>query len=166
MGFTKGHRTYGSISTRGSGNNITVGKYCSLAEGIIADGGFNHNSKFISTFPFCVTLLHVPDLPTHIDIKGDITIGNDVWIGEQVILMSGVTIGDGAVIGIRSIITKDVEPYTIVVGANRVIRKRFSDEQIEQLLRIKWWDFSDSEVDRIAHILSSENVDKLIELYK
>ncbi len=166
MGVSKfGHRTYGTIVMRGAATNLTVGKYCSLASGIIADGGFNHNSKFVSTFPFAVALSHVPNLKTHIELKGDITIGNDVWIGEDVLLMSGVTIGDGAVIGIRSIITKDVEPYSIVVGANRFIRKRFSDEQIAALLRIKWWDFPDEEVDKIAHLLSSENINEFIKIF-
>lgn len=160
-----GHRTYGTITMRGAATNLTVGKYCSLASGIIADGGFNHNSKFVSTFPFSVALQHVPNLPTHIELRGDISIGNDVWIGEDVLIMSGVTIGDGAVVGIRSIITKDIPPYTIVVGANRVIRKRFNDDQIEALLKIKWWDFEDGEVDRIAHLLMSEKVDELIKLY-
>lgn len=161
-----GHRSYGIITMRGTANNVTVGKYCSLASGIIADGGFNHNSKFVSTFPFAVALPNVPNLKTHIELNGDINIGNDVWIGEDVLLMSGVTIGDGAVIGIRSIITKDVAPYSIVVGANRFIRKRFTDEQIARLLEIKWWDFPDEEVDKIAHLLSSENIDELISLYK
>jgi acetyltransferase-like isoleucine patch superfamily enzyme len=162
---TLGHRTYGSITMRGAATNLTVGKYCSLASGIIADGGFNHNSNFVSTFPFAVALQHVPNLSTHIEHKGDINIGNDVWIGEDVLLMSGVTIGDGAVIGIRSIITKDVAPYSIVVGANRFIRKRFTDEQIKKLLALKWWDFPDEEVDKIAHLLSSKNIDELVSLY-
>lgn len=160
-----GHRTYGKITMRGYGNSLTVGKYCSIAEGVIADGGFNHNSNFISTFPFG-SRHGIGNLPTHIKLKGDITIGNDVWIGEDVLIMSGVTIGDGAVIGIRSIITKDVAPYSIVVGPNRFIRKRFIDRHIEALLRIKWWDFSDEEVERIAPLLMSEDIEGLLNLYK
>lgn len=160
-----GHRSYGTITMRGTGNSVTVGKYCSLAQGIVADGGFNHNSKFVSTFPFG-SRHGIGNLPSHIELRGDIVIGNDVWIGEDVLLMSGVTIGDGAVVGIRSIITKDIPPYTIVVGANRVIRKRFTDEQIEALLRIKWWNFEDSEIDKRAVLLMSENIDEFINLYK
>lgn len=150
---------------RGEGNNLTVGKYCSLASGIIADGGFNHNSKFVSTFPFG-SRHGIGNLPSHIELKGDINIGNDVWIGEDVLLMSGVTIGDGAVVGIRSIITKDIPPYTIVVGANRVIRKRFTDEQIERLLALKWWDFPDERVDNIASMLMSEDIEAFLNLCK
>lgn len=163
---TFGHRTYGTITMRGAATNLTVGKYCSLASGIVADGGFNHNSKFVSTFPFAVALQHVPNLKTHIEHKGDINIGNDVWIGEEVLIMSGVTIGDGAVVGIRSIITKDIPPYTIVVGANRVIRRRFTDEQIDFLIKLKWWDMPDDRVDLIAHLLSSENINELISRYQ
>ncbi|WP_042161367.1 DapH/DapD/GlmU-related protein [Paenibacillus gorillae] len=72
-----------------------------------------------------------------------VTIGHDVWIGHGAIVMKGVTIGSGAVVGSGAIVTKDVEPYTVVVGvAARPIRKRFSEETIRQLLQIAWWDWS------------------------
>ncbi len=74
--------------------------------------------------------------------KGNIVIGNDVWIGARAVINRGVTIGDGAIIGAGSVVTKDVEPYTIVGGnPARPIRKRFSDEIIEKLLKLRWWDY-------------------------
>ena len=74
------------------------------------------------------------------DQKGDIIIGNDVWIGYEAVILSGVTIGDSAVIGCRAVVTKDVPPYTIVGGVPaKPIRKRFNEETIKELQKIKWW---------------------------
>ena len=76
------------------------------------------------------------------DNKGDIVVGNDVWIGYEAVVMAGVKIGDGAIIGARSLVTKDIPPYTIVGGLPaKPIRKRFSEETILRLLEIRWWDW-------------------------
>jgi acetyltransferase-like isoleucine patch superfamily enzyme len=78
-------------------------------------------------------------------------IGNDVWIGENALVKAGVTIANGAVVGMGSVVTRDIGPYEIWVGnPARLLRKRFSDENIELLLKIKWWDFSESELKRFA----------------
>lgn len=71
-----------------------------------------------------------------------VTIGHDVWIGYGAIIMKGVHIGTGAVVGSGAIVTKDIEPYTIVVGVPaKPIKKRFSQEVIDSLLQIAWWDW-------------------------
>lgn len=71
-------------------------------------------------------------------------IGNDVWIGCHAIIKAGVEVGNGAIIGAGSIVTKDVPPYAIVAGnPARILRYRFDEETIEQLLQISWWDKSD-----------------------
>ncbi len=159
-----GQYTYGNPSRRGDGNTVTIGKFCSIAGGVAFDSGFNHNSAFISTYPFHTFR---PELPTNIIIKGDTVVGNDVWISEQVMIMSGVTIGDGAVIGMRAIISKDIQPYEIVVGApQKVLRKRFSDDQIKELLLIKWWDWNIEKIVANAHLLQSNNIDEFINLHK
>ena len=76
------------------------------------------------------------------DHKGDIVIGNDVWIGYEAVILAGVTIGDGAVIGSRAVVTKDVPPYTIVGGVPaKTIRRRFDKDTVEELLRLRWWDW-------------------------
>jgi acetyltransferase-like isoleucine patch superfamily enzyme len=84
----------------------------------------------------------------HIDFSSKpIMIGNDVWIGVESLIMDGVKIGDGAVIGARSVVTKDVPPYAIVVGQPaKIIKYRFENDVIERLLEIKWWNFSDEEI--------------------
>ena len=79
-------------------------------------------------------------------IKRSTTIGNDVWIGAGCILLNNITIGDGAVIGAGSIITKDVPPYAVVVGANRLVKYRFPDEIIQKLLQMKWWEWEDEKI--------------------
>ena len=90
-----------------------------------------------------------------------VNIGNDVWIGSNSVIFTGVTIGDGAVIGAYSTITKDVPPYAIVVGNDRVIRKRFTDKDIDFLLKLKWWDKTDEEVAELAPILLSSDIGAL-----
>lgn len=88
--------------------------------------------------------------------KGDIIIGNDVWIGYDAIIRAGVTIGDGAIIGTRALVTKDVEPYTIVGGIPaKPIRKRFSDETIAELERIRWWDWNEEKIRQNISVLQS-----------
>jgi len=156
----KGDHSYGNIIRRGEMNTIRIGKYCSIGDNVIFDGGWDHDINKISTYPF-----HTWGLTENNNVcSGDINIGNDVWIGADCIIRSGVTIGDGAVIGARSIISKDVEPYSLVVGYGRVIRKRFTDEQITGLLKLKWWDMADDKVRQIAPILHSRDFEKLFNL--
>ena len=81
---------------------------------IIVDG--NHNTNWISTYPFGELIEDIPKNPNHPTGRGDIKIGNDVWIGYQTIIMTGVVVGDGAVIGAGSVITKNVDDYEIVAG--------------------------------------------------
>lgn len=89
-----------------------------------------------------VAPMHLSELP----FKGDTIVGNDVWLGRECLIMPGVTIGDGAIIAARSVVVKDIEPYSIAGGnPARIIRKRFDEEMIELLLRVKWWD-----MDRVA----------------
>ncbi len=88
-------------------------------------------------------------------IKGDTIVGNDVWIGQNVTVMPGVHIGDGAIIGANSVVAKDIPPYTIAVGNPcRVIKKRFDDELIDLLLKLKWWDRSIEEIEELMPLLS------------
>jgi virginiamycin A acetyltransferase len=126
------------------GTKLIVGKFCSIAPEVrfIMDGG-NHRMDG-STYPFNIFgngwEVHTPTLED-LPIKGDTFVGNDVWIGRRATIMPGVKIGDGAIISAEAVVVKDVEPYTIVGGnPAKEIRKRFSPEVIQELLRIKWWD--------------------------
>src|ERR1700692_4286483 len=107
MSYSKGIGTYGDLILRGNHNNVTIGNYTSIAQNCIADCGFSHNYKNVSTYPFNPNLQGCEHLPLNLKTPVlDIEIGNDVWIGEDCIIMAGVTICDGAVIGARTIVTK------------------------------------------------------------
>ncbi|MCX7745839.1 MAG: Vat family streptogramin A O-acetyltransferase [Clostridia bacterium] len=148
------------------GDKLVIGKFCAIASDVkFIMNGANHKMKAFTTYPFGifgngweVGIPGLMDLP----FKGDTVIGNDVWIGYDSILMPGVKIGDGAVIAAKSVITKDVPPYAIVGGnPAKVIRKRFSDEVIEYLLQIKWWDWSIEKITESIPALSSDDINKL-----
>lgn len=92
------------------------------------------------------------------------SIGHDTWIGHGAIISPEVTVGDGAVIGAGAVVTKDVEPYSIVVGVPaKEIKKRFNDEIIEALLHIRWWDWSHEKIKECIddfHLPSEEFIHK------
>jgi len=89
-------------------------------------------------------------------------IGNDVWIGYDAVIMGGVTIGDGAIIGTRAVVTKDVEPYSIVGGVPaKEIRKRFTPEIIKKLMEIQWWNWPIEKIRSSIPDIQSGNVDAL-----
>lgn len=140
-------------------DRLTIGKFCSIACGVkFIFNSANHTLSSLSTYPFPLFFeewgLAREEVTDSWDNKGDIVIGNDVWIGYEAVIMAGVTIGDGAIIGTRAVVTKDVPPYAIVGGVPaRLIRKRFPDETISELLKIRWWDWSK---ERIA-----ENIDAI-----
>lgn len=91
-------------------------------------------------------------------------IGNDVWIGQNATILPGVHIGDGAIIGLNSVVSKDVEPYTVVAGnPARFIRKRFDDELIGLLQRLRWWDKSVEEIQNLIPLLTDSNLPKVKE---
>jgi carbonic anhydrase/acetyltransferase-like protein (isoleucine patch superfamily) len=150
----------GNPTLFGELNDVYVGKYCSIAGGVVFDCGLNHNISNISSFPFNKIYPHKHGVLNNDNTtRGDIKIGNDVWIGRDSTIMSGVTIGDGAVIGTKSLVTKDVEPYSIVGGVPaRHIRYRFDDDTRAFLTRIRWWDWSVEEIDAIVPILMSGDI--------
>ncbi len=127
-------------------NHTKIGKFCSIANNVVIGGGM-HPMNWVSTSPvFYEGRDSVKTkFSTHkrVPIKKTV-IGHDVWIGQNVIIKQGVTIGSGSVIGMGSIVTKDVEPYTISAGnPARLIKKRFDDNTIKNLLESEWWDMNE-----------------------
>jgi virginiamycin A acetyltransferase len=91
--------------------------------------------------------------------NGDIHVGSDVWIGTGVLILSGVQIGDGAIIASRSVVTRDIPPYAIAAGVPaKPIRYRFDNDTINQLLEIKWWNWSDEKIREYIDLLSSPDI--------
>ena len=138
-----------------------IGNFCSIATGAKI-GVAGHPTNLLSTNSifyldnslntrFKNNVKYTPYLP--------IKIGNDVWIGEKSLIMPGVTIGDGAIIAAHAVVTKDVPPYAVVGGIPaKVIKFRFSEEIIEKLLNIKWWNMSDDEIAIHKGIFAKENL--------
>jgi virginiamycin A acetyltransferase len=152
-------------------DKLVIGKFCSIACGAkFLFTSANHTQRSLSTYPFPIFFeewgLDIQNITNAWDNKGDIVIGNDVWIGYETVIMSGVTIGDGAIIASRAVVTKDVPPYTIVGGIPaKTIRKRFSDDDIAALQKMKWWDWP---LDQIkAHIpeIQTGKIDELKRKY-
>jgi acetyltransferase-like isoleucine patch superfamily enzyme len=165
--LTMGRCSYGEplVATfPGDTAHVHVGSFTSIGPDVILMDGGDHRVDWVSTFPFRAVL----DLPGayqdgHPLSRGDIEIGNDVWIGRGARVRSGVRIGDGAVIGGYAVVTRDVRPYAIVAGVPaREVRRRFSDEQIEALERIDWWDWPMDTVLRCVPQLCSDDIDAFI----
>lgn len=148
-------------------DKLVIGKFCSIACGArFLFNSANHSMHSLSTYPFPLFFeewgLDRRDVARSWDNKGDIIVGNDVWIGYEAVILAGVTIGDGAIIGTRSLVTKDVPPYTIVGGMPaRPIRKRFSEETIHDLLEIKWWDWPKEKIAAKINAIQSGCIEEL-----
>ncbi len=163
-----GEYTYGQpkILHWGEKATLKIGKFCSIAEGVMIFLGGNHRVDWVTTYPFNVLdEWAAKDIIGHPATKGNVIIGNDVWIGYGATILSGVTIGDGAVIGARAVVTQDIQPYALVVGNPAIMaKKRFNQKKIDQLLKIKWWDWSSEKIKQNVKYLCNTNVDKLLEL--
>ncbi|WP_218814577.1 CatB-related O-acetyltransferase [Rickettsiella endosymbiont of Dermanyssus gallinae] len=124
------------------GDKLIIGKFCQIASGVrFIMNGANHSMGGFSTFPFLIFGDEWGKTYEYPPSKGDTVIGNDVWIGNAVTIMPGTKIGDGAILASNAVITKDVEPYSIVGGnPAKLIRKRFDDKTTDTLLKLKWWD--------------------------
>lgn len=141
------------------GDKLIIGKFCMIASGakFIMNGG-NHLTAAVTAYPFAIfgdawqNAMEGKAYPS----KGNTFIGNDVWIGHDATIMPGVTIGDGAIIATKAIVTKDVEPYTIVGGnPAKIIKKRFDDTTIKKLLNIQWWNWDIAKITKHVHELTS-----------
>lgn len=148
-------------------DRLIIGKFCSIACGArFIFNCANHTLKSLSTYTFPLFFeewdLPKSDVATAWDNKGDIVIGNDVWICYDAVIMAGVKIGDGAIIGTRAVVTKDIEPYSIVGGVPaKEIRKRFAPEVIEKLKSVQWWDWAEEKIQKSLTAIQSGNIDAL-----
>lgn len=152
-------------------DKLIIGSFCSIGSGasFIMAGNQGHRYDWISSFPFFYMTEQVDGFKEAVDGfagAGNTVVGNDVWIGSEAMIMPGVTIGDGAVIGSRALVTKDVAPYTIVGGnPAKSIKKRFSDDEIEMLLEIEWWNWEEEVLAEAIPLICTGDVKSLYEFY-
>jgi virginiamycin A acetyltransferase len=146
------------------GDQLIIGKFCAIASNTkFIMNGANHPMEYFTTYPFAIFGHSWADqMSVEGESKGNTVIGNDVWLGYDTLIMPGITIDDGAIIGARSVVTKNVEPYTIVGGnPAQVIRKRFDDSVIELLLEIQWWNWPIEKITANIPLLCSNNFEQL-----
>lgn len=154
------------------GDKLIIGKFCAIAEGIIfIMNGANHRMEGFTTYPFNIFgggWEKVTPTIEQLPFKGDTVIGNDVWIGHNVTIMPGVKIGDGAIVAANSTVVKNVEPYAIVGGnPAKLIKKRFSDEIIELLLELQWWNWDKQKIfDNLEKLVSANDMETLRTLFE
>lgn len=171
---TIGDNTYISNDTV-IDSNVTIGKFCSIAPNVFIAPGV-HKYDYVTTHPILfnpywrkkLNLNEEDYYDKKIGKQDEHTyIGNDVWIALNAIIMRGVKIGDGAIIGAGAIVTKDVEPYSIVVGSPaKHVKYRFDKEDIDKLQRMqtKWWDLPSEEINNLVG--SMYDIRDFISLYK
>lgn len=172
-----GEMGYGSYL--GDGAKITgrIGRYTSIAASAKTVNGFHPTDTFVAMHPSFYSTSSCVELPARTvgvfdefryadqGKKHDVIIGNDVWIGEGAVLIAGVTVGDGAVVAAGAVVTKDVPPYTVVGGVPaKIIKKRFSEEQIQKLEEFQWWNKDESWIQQNKECFDS--IEKFEELMK
>lgn len=169
----------GKFSYTGIGTSIRsaqVGSFCSLAWNVSIGGG-NHEFKNITTSPLwrfnmldrgVIDRSKDGELAKRHNEFGECSIGNDVWIGTNAVILRGVHIGNGAIVGAGAVVTRNVEPYSVVVGAPaKPIRKRFSEEIIRELVDLKWWNWPLDVIRENSNLVFSQRVNaKVIDRMK
>lgn len=152
-----------------------IGKYTSIGPCVCNIVG-KHPTKFVSTHPSFFSVCRQVGF-TYVDKQkynefaeekydGHSTkIGNDVWIGARVTILDGVCIGDGAIIGAGAVVTSDIPPYAIAVGIPaKVIKYRFTEEQIDHLLELQWWNKDEAWIREHAEFY--EDIDTFLDMCK
>lgn len=161
----------------------TIGRYCSIAHGVEIGMGIHKTDSATTSYALFNNALfmdysgEITDIPQWKQDLGEetssVTVGNDVWFGAHVMVPATATIGHGAVIGTNTVVTGDVPPYAVVAGNNvtdahgkvssmRIVKYRFKDEIIADLLALNWWDYDLPKWIAAGHKVPYENVNDFI----
>jgi acetyltransferase-like isoleucine patch superfamily enzyme len=168
--LTMGRHTYGMPmiwSYRGSERKVVIGSFCSIAPGVQILSGGIHPTDWVASYPFRsrwgMEGAYSDGMPQS---RGEVVIGSDVWLGTDAVLLSGVTIGHGSIIAARSVVTRDVPPYSVAAGCPaRVLRQRFPPQVVDALLRIAWWEWDDAKIRAAVPLLSSADIEGFLKRY-
>lgn len=137
-------------------NSIHIGAFCSIASNVVIQE-YYHNMSRITTYNILSNLFGYRIDELEFTSKGSIIIEEDVWVGSNSVILSGVTIGRGSVIGAGSVVTKNVEPYSIVAGnPAKLIKRRFTNSQIQYLERLEWWKWDNLEILKNAELFKND----------
>jgi acetyltransferase-like isoleucine patch superfamily enzyme len=165
--WTHGH--FGLTVLSPEGGTLRIGRFCSIARGVKISLGGEHRSNWISTYAF-PALLPGAEKFRSTDFsrsKGDVTIGNDVWVGIDSIIMSGVTLADGMIVGAGSVVRRSFPPYSIVAGNPASLAGyRFPKEIIDELVKIRWWDWPLEKIREALPLMLTENVEQFVNKYR
>ena len=161
-----GDYTYISMNSWITGTQI--GKFCSIGPNLLCGWGI-HPTTGLSTSPAFYSTKGQSGISfvseNKIEERKPIVIGNDVFIGANVTILDGINIGDGAIIGAGAVVSKDIPPYAIAVGSPiKILKFRFNEEQIKNLLKIEWWNFDEDKLSEIEKYFF--DVEKFIAKYR
>lgn len=164
--YTLGIGTYGmpKVHDDDEGTTLRIGAYCSISSDVQIFLGKNHRIDWVSSYPFPAFFVEAKHIPNFGVSRGDVTIGSDVWLCANCMILSGVTIGHGAVIGAGAVVTRDVEPYSVMAGnPAKHVRWRFDDKLRQGLLAVAWWDWPEAELRGIVELLCSDQIPALLD---
>jgi len=161
-----GFGTYGvpTVHDSSGGTLLRIGSYCSIASGVQVFLGSNHRTDWVSSYPFPAFFDEVASVKHFVMSRGDVTVGSDVWLCANCMILSGVTIGHGAVVGAGAVVTRDVEPYSVVAGnPAKHVRWRFDEATRRALLEAAWWDWPVTELRGVMELLCSDQIHRLLD---
>ena len=148
----------------GAPERLRIGKFCQIAHGVqFITATANHPMNGISTFPFAIF-----DPPRFMSYRSslprgkDTVVGNDCWIGREAMLLPGVSLGNGVIVGARAVVSGSVPDYAVVAGnPAKIIRMRFTADQIETLNHICWWDWEAEKIGKFTEMIESGDIEQL-----
>lgn len=164
--YTLGMGTYGMplVHDDGEGTTLRIGAFCSISSEVQIFLGKNHRTDWVSSYPFPAFFEEASHIREFGLSRGDVVIGNDVWLCANCMVLSGITVGHGAVVGAGAVVTRNVEPYSVVAGnPAKHVRWRFDEPTRIALLEASWWDWPLEELRRIMPLLCSDQIQNLLE---